>query len=962
VTDLGVRHGQDVSGTWHDGGMALERSALVGRGPELAALRGALAAAREGSGGIVLVSGEAGIGKTRLVAEALERAGDAPPDLLLTRGQCADSGSGPVPYAGLDGILRSLVERLGAAEVLAAAGPAADALGAILPGLVSVRPGVDAGRGPEVLADLLTTLAADQPVVVVLEDLHWSDDATRTVLARLARTARDTRLLVVATYRSDDVGRRHPLRTTLAELDRARLAERLDLAPLDEDEVAELARAVGADLPAGSELAELVDRSGGVPFYVEELASCVGTTLPGSLRDVLLLRYSQLSVEAQGLCRLVAAAGPRAPHDLLTAVLDEEALLAVEPAMREAVDAAVLVVERDGYRFRHALLQEAVADELLPTERRRLHTAYAEALSPLASSVPRLAEIADHWWRAHVPDRALAAAVAAQEAAWREEVSSAAVSLGERALELWDLVPEAAQIAGTSHHALLLRVADAQHDASRADRALTLAQQALAEWPADDRAGRARALGQVAVHMLRNGDEHGRDLLDEALDVVPDDALTNLGSLLRLKARTAMLDGDHAGAIAAANRGMAVAEEIGDGSLRARLLNIRGTARADGGDLSGIQDLHESLHRADGDWDVIARHHTNLSDVQIKLGRFEDARRLADTGAGLARSRGAGWGNRAMLEGNVAEALIGLGRWEEAAARYERALPLIGPSQFAVFLGERRTWLTLWRGDVEHAQALGRRHRSEWLRYDRVEMQIRSRVRATLAELALERDDVDDALELVSPVLDPARLDGSYALAVLAVAARALARARELGRSVDVEPYRVALDAAAFWPTHPVWAAVFAAELGEGPWSTVAAFGPDDGAPAHLRPYALWRDGEAHLRSDDRAAARGLLAAAVESADALGVGLVSARASALLADAGLSRTARPRSAGTPGLDGLTGRERQVLDLVAEGLTNGQIADRLFISRKTASVHVSAILRKLGVASRTEAAVRARASG
>ncbi|WP_418276527.1 helix-turn-helix transcriptional regulator [Isoptericola jiangsuensis] len=933
--------------------MPLDRSPLVGRATELDVLRRALERAGAGHGGTVLVAGEAGIGKTRLVTELLD---GVPPGTLVAHGQCADSGSGPVPYAALTGTVRGLVDALGTDAVLAAAGPAADALGAIQPGLVAQRPGVATGRGPEVLVDLLTTLAGERRVVAVLEDLHWSDDATRSALDRLARVARGTSLLVVATYRSDDVDRRHPLRTTLAELDRSRLATRLDVEPLGTDDVAALAAAVEPQGAGVRDLGDLVERSGGVPFYVEELARCLDGDLPVSLRDVLLLRYSRLSPEAQDLCRAVSAAGQRVPHDVLAAVLGSDALSAAEPALREAVDAMVLVVEHDGYRFRHALLQEAVADELLPTERRRLHTAYAEVLTALPATVPRLAEIADHWWHAHVPARSLQAAVAAHAAAGHDAASSTAVALGERALEQWDLVPDAAQVTGTLHHDLLMSVARAQHHASRIDRALALARQALAEWPADDPAGRARTLGQVGVHMLRTGDEAGRQHLDEAVRTAPADAVDTVGPLLRMRARTAMLDGDLDTAVDTADRALATADTDAE---RSRLLNIRGVARSDRGDLGGMDDLEEARRLAGAEWDALSRFHTNTSDQYVKQGRFESARALAAAGAELARDRGAGWGSRAMLEGNVAEALIGLGRWDEAAAWYERCVPLVAPSQFAVYLGERWTWLSLWRGDVDRAQTMGRRGRSEWLRLGRIEAQVRSRTWATLAELALERDDVDDALELVAPVLEPGRVSGAYALAVLAVAARAAARARDLGRPVDVGPYRQMLDAAAYWPTHGVWSTVFAAELGEAPWSAVAALGPAELAPAHLRPYALLRDGQAHLDDEDRPGARELLSAAARSAQEIGAGLVLDRAHRLLDDAGLGPS-RPRAT-TPstGLAGLTERERQVLDLVADGLTNGQIAERLFITRKTASVHVSAILRKLGVASRTEAAVLAR---
>ena len=316
--------------------------------------------------------------------------------------------------------------------------------------------------------------------------------------------------------------------------------------------------------------------------------------------------------------------------------------------------------------------------------------------------------------------------------------------------------------------------------------------------------------------------------------------------------------------------------------------------------------------------------------------------------------------SRTMLEGNVAEALVMLGRWTEADAWYERATTQVEPSTFAVYLAERWTWLTLWRGDVDGALAMARRHRPVWMRHERIEAQVRYRIRTTLAELALVRDDLDDALDLVGIVTDSRQGGIPYVLPLLGVAGRVLARAREAGRDVDVAPYREVLARCAAWPTYEIWEALFDAELGARPWSAVADHGTADGAPAHLRPYALWRAGQGLLASGHKAEARSRLTAAVEAADVIDAGYVRDRAVTLLGDAGPAVPRRgARQDLVPGLDGLTDRERQVLDLVAEGLTNGQIAERLYISRKTASVHVSAILRKLGVASRTEAAVVAR---
>ncbi len=948
--------------SWHDDDVSVSTPAptpLVGRSHELALLRDAVADARVGRGRAVVVAGEAGIGKTRLVEETLAAEHGSPGAApLVLRGQCADSGSGPVPYAGLAGLVADAVAQIGAEATLEAAGPAADALGAIAPGLVSQRRDVDTGRLPEVLSDLVLALSRRRPVVVVVEDLHWSDDVTRTVVSRLARSVPGAPVLVVVSYRSDEVGRRHPLRGVLTELARARLVTTVEVPRLEPGEVVELTGtllrpgAAPSPLPGGV-LQDLVERSEGVPFYVEELAEFVGgsagTRLPETLRDVLLLRYGALSPGAQAFCRAVAAAGQHAPHELLRAVLGDEHLAEAETAAREAVEAHVLLANVDGYRFRHALMQEAVADELLPGEARRLHAAYAETLESTGRTLADRAAAADHWWRARVPDRALVAASAAVTADDATGATSTVVALGERALELWDLVPDAEGLTGVGRAEMTRRVAAALQQATRLDRAEALAREAVALWPADDPSGKARALATLANVVAKAGSPEAEAITDEALATVPDDDLAGRAVLLRVKARNAMIDGRDAETVETATRGYETAVAAGDTANASVCLNMRAIGRVDGGDRDGLADMERARELAGDDWYPLSHYYTNASDLHIKLGEFDAAREIAEVGAARARERGAGWASRAMLEGNVAEALVGLGRWAEAEAWYERSVPLVDPSDYAVYLGERRAWLMLWRGRVDEAQRVGRAQRETWLRFGRLEAQIRARVAPTLAELALERDDVDDALDQVRLATDPDDLAPSYLLPLLGVAARVLAHARDLGRPVDDAPYRAALARCADWPTYPAWAAVVAAELGDGPWSAVV----EAGGPAHLRPYALFRDGRALLAAGDRAAARDRLAAAVDAAEAIGAGLVSAWATELLSGAGLAGTRRRSPAA-----GLTDRERQVLDLVAEGLTNGQIAERLFISRKTASVHVSAILRKLGVTSRTEAAVQA----
>ncbi|MBE1877777.1 helix-turn-helix transcriptional regulator [Myceligenerans pegani] len=961
--------------------MPVSRARLAGRTRELEDLRTALDDVRAGAGRTVVVAGEAGIGKTRLVEELTSGAAG----VTLVSGQCADSGSGPVPYAALMGVLHDVVRELGPERTLATAGPGAGALSVVAPQLVEPDGDPGAERLPEVLANLLGGLAATRPVLLVLEDLHWSDDVTRALAVRLARTA-PAGLLLVLTYRSDDVGRGHPLRAAVAELDRARVATRLDLDRLGEDEVRTMARDLSAAELDAAALSDLVERSAGVPFYVEELAGFLGSELPESLRDILLLRYWRLSPQAQALCRVVAVAGPRVWHDVLDDVVaDAAGAVGDDPdqVTREAVEGAVLVATDVGYEFRHALVQEAVYAELLPGERRRLHAAYARALTTAlnarARSVMKLSRIADHWWKAGVLGNALAAAVVGHDAAAGAAAVSTAVSLGERALELWEQVPDAADVAGLAHHELLLRVAETVRNSTRSERALALAHEALAEWPQDDPVGLARARTTTALIAGHAGSDEGPGLLERALALVPpgtDDSVR--ARVLIMQARHAMLAGWPREAIEAADGARHAAEAAGDQASLATALNLRGVSRHLGGDPGGIDDIDRGFEIAGDDWYAASRYYINGSDARLIAGDWAGAEAIAAKGA--QRGQGATGdallmpdGTRSMVEGNIAEAWIGQGRWADAAVWYERHIPLLHTSIYAAYLTERWTWLAMWRGLVDEAQAEARRRAATWERFGSLEVQVRSKVAVTQAELALLRDEPGQALGLVSEVAaEGHQVLPPYDLPRLAVAARAITCLRAAGQEVDDAPYRAALAACSHWPTHPVWAALFEAELGTGPWPAVA----DLPGPAHLRPYALFREGETLLDAGDRAGARDRLERAVAESERIGAGLITGWATGLLERAGLGGGAgEPRAEGTTGAgaarppsdttspagtEPLTARERQVLDLVAEGMTNGEIAGRLFISPKTVSVHVSAILRKLGVSSRTEAALRARA--
>ena len=924
------------------GGMQIGRVPLVGRQADLDALRDEIAAV-DAHGRAVVVSGDAGMGKTRLLRDFAE---SLDVGVIVLRGASVDSGSGPAPLTAITDLLRDLVDALGVDAVREAAGPAADALGVLVPALAD-SPG-DAERLADVVVETFSNLARTQRLVVIIEDLHWSDSTTCEIAARLVRRAAVLPLFVLLSYRTDDVGRGHPLRPVLAELDRARLLTHRPLARLSSAEVGALATAVHGDTLPAEVLLDIAARSDGIPFYVEELASFSGERLPTSLRDVLLLRYERLDAAARHFARVLATGGVEVPDPVLRAVFDGDEA-ALESAVRSAVDAQVVVIRDDAYAFRHALMQEAVYAELLPTERTRLHTAYAVAWEAAAPTARVLADIAHHWRAAHVPDRALAAAVAAQRAASGASAWSTAAEAGERALELWDAVTDPETVSGTTRVKLLRRTSAALVSANRNDRALAFAREAVALWPEEDVVGRADMLGDLATIEFQAGVSDGVESIEQALAILEDDPRHDVqrAGLLLSSARVHMLNGRQSLGTEVAARAHATAEPAataGDrfaAEILVQALLIDATCRTTAGDESGLALFAQARARAGGFVRAMMRYYINYSNALMLVGRYEEAVAVAREGHDYGRTHVADLGPLVMIEANMIEAHIYAGRLREAE-ELGSLLPMVEPGLYSAFLRERLVCLAIWRGRIDGAEAALEAARLELDMFGAYEFQTRFGMAYDLGELALARGDAHDALSHTRAAWEtPA--GGVLALPLTAVAARAVAMLRERGEEADIEPYRKVLASFADWPVTSLWAAVFAAELGEGSWGSAV----DAAGPAYVRAYARVRRGEELLAEGDRPVAREALSAAAAYAEEIGADGLVARARAVMTDAGLAGET-PRSV-------LTSREEQVLELVAEGLSNGQIAERLYISVKTVSVHVSAILRKLEAPSRTAAA-------
>ncbi len=937
---------------------------LVGRVADLAALRDALKRTRSAEPSTVLVGGEAGVGKTRLVEEFCRSAAAEGAHVLT--GQCLELGEEGLPFAPFASALRKLVN----AEGLAVLDGRERDFARLLPELGLPAEAGDVRRGYlfELVAALFARLSEQQPLVLVLEDLHWADASTRDLIGFLVRSARLPHVLLIATYRTDELQRGHPLRPFLAELDRVRGVHRLELDRLDRDGTAEmLAQLLGAE-PDPKTVDTVSDRTQGNPFFIEQFAMSgdpAGGDIPQSLRDLLLSRVDQLPESAQRVLRMASVGGTRFGHELLSRVAGMgEADL--ESALRAIVAAQLVVVDPDGgYEFRHALVREAVHDDLLPGEHARLHGRYAQAVEaePNLVAMGRApAEIAHHWHAAHDHPRALVAAKRAADAAGRRYAYAEQSRLLDRVLELWEQVPEAATLLGTTHVDLLEETALSAIDSGDHMRALSLTRAALADLDAGAEPVRAARLLVRRAKLLYNmGKSNGVPEAREAYRLLR--PAPNSSERVMLMADVAYqlagIDSAEAGRIA--EEAKAAAVELGDVATEVAATITFGLVCA--GQIpaeEGLVSMQEAAARAraTGDLPNLARALVSISDSLFELGRYEESAAAAAEGVPHADRVGVSRTTGVFLLANHAEALIALGRWDEADARLAEAARLDPPGRLAVAWLWLRARIRLARGHegaeplVSRAVSfLGRPFLNEENRLALQELR-------TLAEL--RSGDVGAALSAARMAVDePAIADKPrYGWPLLAAAARA-------DEDQDVTDLRsrvaeLATGMSLRYAAYRAYSAQVAATLEGGVerWREAVAAWRADGQRYQLAE-ALLGLATAAAGAGDRAAAGEAIEEASAIAAALGATPLVDAADTLARRVGLRAAGHPAPSGT---ELLTAREQEVLRLVAEGQSNSRIAQRLYISPKTASVHVSRIIAKLEVNNRVEAAAVARRLG
>jgi DNA-binding CsgD family transcriptional regulator/tetratricopeptide (TPR) repeat protein len=981
---------------WQDWDLMATRmtsARFVGRAGQLAELEAALRDAAEARPSLALIAGESGVGKSRLAGELSGRARDT--DALVLSGDCVDLGEGELPYAPLIGALRQLGRD---------GHPALDSLPDPLRGaLVAVLPGFGRGAGGDVsqatvfeaLLGLLDTLGDGRPVLLVIEDLHWADSSTRSFLGFLSRTLCNERLMVTGTYRSDELHRRHPLRPLLAELARHPAARMLELPAFTREELAEQLAGILSAPPDAGLVERIWARSEGNPLFAEEiLASGLDGRgpLPPTLRDALMLRVERLSPAAQELLRWLACQ-TAVDHELLAEVsgLGERALLG---ALREASVSHILVANTEGaYAFRHALLREVVHDDLLPGELTRHHTALARALEERIAAgrtgAHITAQAAHHWMAAGAQPAALTAAVRAAGAAERVDAYAEAHSLLERALGLWDRVEDPEALAGTGRRELLLRAAhaaDMSQDYARFESLLRGARELIGS------ENEPRLAASVLTHLHRaqwelNRQDESIETLDRALALLePCEDTGERAELLARKARARMLQGRNREAIEAGRAALEVARSVGDLSAELLALSAVGVALAAAREVDeGIAVLREarSLAREHRLAVHIGRTSVNLADVLHQGGGSEEALAVAREGLEEVRALGQTGTWLTLL---VAGIEFETGNWRAAAA----AMPEEGRRYVgSTLLNHRLRRIEQALGKGDDAAARVDLDQAERIAANSTEPQFLAPLGADRAELERRagnvlaaRAGVDEALDRIEFCSDDLAQISRVALAGVRVEADEAERARDRQDAAAAETAReraaamaerVRVAALEGGPVVACERALAEAELAraenrEDPalWDAAATAWEGIGRPYQVA-YARRRQAEALAAVRDREGAEGAASASLEIARRLGSDWLVDEVEGLAARArlrleGLERIAESAGAEAEDPFGLTAREREVLALVAAGATNREVGERLHMAEKTASVHVSRILAKLDVRSRTEAAAVAHRHG
>jgi DNA-binding NarL/FixJ family response regulator len=978
----------------------------------MAVLEAALETVRQGEPAAVLIGGEAGMGKTRLIGEFTAVARGA--GVRVLTGACLELGADGLPYSPFTAMLRDLVREAEPNEIaglLRGSGRAVRELARLLPELAADHSpsgpeaagtalhgdpdGVTAGEARAHLFEgfltLLERLAAQRPLALIIEDVHWADRSSRDLLSFLIGYQRAVgNLLVIVTFRSDELHRTHPLRPLLAELARIDWVDKAELPPLTRGQAEELAAVVLGRTPEGAVADAIYERAQGNPLFTEELLACAGEcdAVPDTLADLLLQAVRRLPEDTQEVLR-VASAGSGTTSDALLAQVTGLDASSLVTAIRPAVAANVLVTSGEGYSFRHALIQESVHADLLPGEHAAVHTRFARAIDADPALVPQgRAEIekAHHWYSAHNTTGALAGSWRASVQASNAVAHAERLMLLDRVLELWEQVPDAGAQIGADHVRILEEATAAARDAGEPQRGLAFADLALTELDRATEPVRVASLLRQRVAFRKDlGLVASTDELHQALDLVPES--------VSVSARTeVLLSLAHCGSNmqdpqyrAWGNEALRLARQLGDHAAEAQALVNLAVLEAGPGQVAATDSEPYRLLTQSREVARQARayHPTiRLAILETHLlcgaGEFEQAADAAQRGIAGAERHGLARTAGAFLAINLAEPLWYLGRWDEAVAVAGRALDLAPMPRTRVGLWVVDGAIAIARGDVAKAArraaasramlAAGGYDEQHHLPLAVIDIEVALAAKGPGAAVAVAAETLKQYdLSVASPRYAWPLLEAAARVATQAPGEEAVAlldRLRTLAEKTDV-----------YGPVQRAWQLSY---LALDPDAVVRLeAGADGGRPAG-RDSSRLPDADAAVAAWEavgqphEAAAALTHAARIALAERAGQQAAARlrRAAPIAARLGASPLAvqiagLTRRAGCDGNAddaGLTGRELEVLRLVAAGQSNREIAAALVISPKTASVHVSNILAKLGAATRTEAAVKAHELG
>lgn len=958
---------------------------LRGRDRELAELLAALHAANSLTRA-VFVSGAAGVGKTWLVSELVGIARRRGTTVLT--GHAIDIVDAP-PFWPVVSAIRN-----------AARSESDDVTASLMNRWLAELPlaaGLDDGLRPTIrlldsLHQLIVELAEVRPLVLVVEDLQWADRSTRDLLVYLVASLSHETVLIIGTYRDDVPGPASGLNAVLAELRRQRKVSGLELEPLTRAALAEL---VTRWAPGHPGLEPLVwQRSAGNAFIAEETVRAIlgGDIrgLPTTLREVVLSRIAMLSPSAQRVTQAVAASVGPLPHALLAEVLDQPPAILLE-SIREAVKQGIVLVDEDGdgYRLRHGLMTEVVVADLLPGERIEIHRRYALALSGKSEPAqPGLAaRLAHHWYEAGDPSRALAATVAAAQASERVHAHAEATRHWQRAAEL--VVREAEAPGAVRRSECLDRAARAAELAGDHELAVDILDRLLSDQETSGGLTSALLTARKASSLAAAGRAHdARQAYGVAVALLPEEGARAERAQVLSGYSAALLQAmDFAGARTAALAALTLARSAGASTVEARILAVLGFSQAYLEDpAAGSAALTEALAVAERTGEPAAIGEAHLRRAELLTGPLNE---LVDgvecARQGVARMHSLGLARTAgvALLTHAANALFRLGRWDEAQRTVAEAWALTPSGAAALEVRLARSRLDLGRGrlgaaadDLEAVDLLARstagpRHRIPLI--------------VLLAALELWRKRPAEALRHIEEGLTVAEAgaDDIWSLAPLVWhGTRAWADTTTSGLPPPsptqinrLKDHQAELAKRGSNAVPAIRSVVEAFTLMCAAETARAEDNPDAGAWArvtelwerHHQPYpaayARLRRAEALLSRNSRAAASDDLRSAERIARRLGAAplladIVDLAARARVSLDGPVRSESPvpaqRRVNRGPLDTLTARELEVLTELATGLTNREIAHRLFISEKTVGVHISRIYMKIGVHSRVQA--------